>query len=806
MKLMPAVGLLIFSMSILHGAGGTAAAEEMPARPQWIGSGLEAAVADKNPCPILRSGFRLDAEPVKATVRVAGLGHYELRLNGKRVGDGVINQVWSQYDKTLFTQEFDISGLVREGENAFGVLLGNSFWHVGPSNNTGRFQGYETDFAKGHPHRLWVEARIVLKSGDEVTLVSGPGWKWAPGPLTFSDVYGGEDFDARLEPADWDMPGFDDARWRAVAVLPAPSGELIPLIGPAMKEFEVLQSGEIRKIDDANYVYVFPQNCSALMRFTVSGKAGSRIRFKPAEDLDAAGRVYFPYTWDTGQEVWQDYTLRGGGEESHQTLFSYIGCQFVGLTGAVPAGEPNPEGLPVVGRLELVHVRAANPAAGSFTCSSDLQNAIQRISDWAVRSNMSHYATDCPHREKYAWLEQTWHMAPSISYLFDVQDWYKRFGRNIRDVQLPEGHIMTKAPMYLTKANPHGIYHEAPEWGIAGVLDPWHLYEWYGDKSALAEAYDSMRRYVDYLASVSKEGVINSNLGDWLDYGPKEKDEGFPMWTPQQVSATIVWALGAKTVADAARVLGKSEDAVRYDASFQQIKTDFQRHYYDPKTKTVKNAGSCQAGNTAALCVGLIPEKHRAAALKAVIDDLENRGWQQTVGEVFHVFFIRALAEAGRGDILQKVYGREEIGSFGYMVKMGLTTLPETWDAKRGTIYGLNHFALGHLIEWHFAYVAGIRQQPGGVSWKKILIAPQPGDLKSAEAEFASPAGKISVKWIVTDGKFELTVTVPENVEAMAILPDGSRHILGAGANSLACPEMSSGPRKNVPQRGRLHS
>lgn len=771
-----------------HDAAGFVPPES--AHPAWIGPALDSSSTDKRSAPILRRSFRLDAKPRSGTVRIVGLGHYSLSLNGRRVGDGVINQVWSQYDKTLYVQEFDISGLLQPGENVFGVILGNSFWHVVPTEDPGRYRGYATDFAKGAAYRLWLEARIQVRSGDDIVIASGPEWKWREGPLTFSDVYGGEDFDARLDPDGWDKPGSADDGWADVVILPAPAAELVSLIGPPMKEFEVFQATGTKNMGAAGFTYVFPQNCSALLRFTVSGKAGQHVRFKPAEDVDTKGKVRFPYTWDTGQEVWQDYILRGGGEESHQTLFSYIGCRYVGVTGAVPAGEPNPGDLPVIRKIELVHVRAANPAVGSFECSSGLQNAIQRLSDWAVRSNMSHYATDCPHREKYAWLEETWHMARSVSYLFDVRDWYKRTARAIRDVQLPDGHIITKAPMYLTAANPHGKYHEAAEWGIAGVLVPWHLYEWYGDRGALAASYDSMKRYLDYLASQAKDGIITSNLGDWLDYG-HGKEDGPSHWTPQPVSATAVWALGTETLSQAARVLGKGDDAVRYQALFEQIRSDFQRHFYDPGTKTVKNGGSCQAANAAALCIGLIPEKDRAGALQAIVDDLERRDWQQTVGEVFHVFFMRALAEGGRGDVLQKVYGRETVGSFGYMVKTGLTTLPETWDARRGTIYGLNHFALGHLIEWHFAYVAGIRQQPGGIGWRKILIAPQPGDLKSAAVDFDSPAGRIAVRWTADGGEFRMTATVPENIEAIAVLPDGSRRALAAGPNTLVGPLRS---------------
>jgi alpha-L-rhamnosidase len=199
----------------------------------------------------------------------------------------------------------------------------------------------------------------------------------------------------------------------------------------------------------------------------------------------------------------------------------------------------------------------------------------------------------------------------------------------------------------------------------------------------------------------------------------------------------------------------------------------------------VKNNGSCQAANATALCAGLIPDKGRARAVQAIVDDLSKRGWQQTTGEVLHVFLIRALAENGRGDVLHKIYSREGPGSYGYMVRLGLTTLPESWEAKSGTGNSMNHFMLGHLTEWHFAYVAGIRQRPESVGWRKVLIAPQPGSLESAAAEFKSPAGNIAVKWTKKKGTLRLSATIPDGVEAIALMPDGSRHRLKEGENSV---------------------
>jgi hypothetical protein len=747
------------------------------------------ALSESIACPILRAEFQVDGEPTTATVRVIGLGHYELRLNGHVVGDTLVNQAWSQYDRTLFWQEFDAGPWIRRGTNAWGVVLGNSFWHVAATNDPRRFAKTDAmpDFSNGHPHLLWLEARVHTADGRETVVTSGPDWKWTEGPLTFSHIYAGEDYDATREPTGWDRPGFDDRSWRSAAVCDAPPAELAQLPSPGLKAFEVFKPTDIREPAPGVFTYVFPQNCSALLRFTIKGERGRTVRFKPCEYMDESGRVRFSYTWGTGNDIWHDYMLRGGPPESHQTLFCYVGCQYVEVTGAVPAGRPNPAGLPVLESLELVHVRAANPIVGAFSCSSPLQNAAHSLIDWSIRSNMSHVATDCPHREKNGWQEENWHMARAMAYRYDVHDWYVKIARDLRDTQLPDGHIPTNCPNYLVGIPPHGFWNEAPEWGVAGVLVPWHLYEWYGDRDALADAFESMKRYVDYLSSTARDGVITSNLGDWYDYGHGQPD-GPSRWTPLDVSATAIWALGASTVARAAEVLDRDEDAETYRALFERIRDTFRRRFWDAETKTVRNNGSCQAGTAAALCIDLVPEADRAAAVQRIVDDLAGREWQQTTGEVLQVFLVRALAEAGRADVLHKVYAREDRGSYGYMVNQGLTTLPESWNAKPGTGNSMNHFMLGHLMEWHFAYVAGIRQPPGGVGWSKVLIAPNPGPLEHAEASFDSPAGRIASHWQRLGDSFVLSTEIPQGVEATAVLPDGSRHPLSAGSNNLTCP------------------
>jgi alpha-L-rhamnosidase len=743
----------------------------------WIAPYHADKISPSTPCPMLRTSFVLPHKPVAGTVRVIGLGHFALTVNGKSVGTSLINQPWSQYNKTVYWQEFDLAGLLGTGENVIGMQMGNSFWIVGPANDPGRFVKTDAmpDFSNGVPYLVWLEGRVTMDDGTVSEIRSDKNWQWSESPLTFSHIYAGEDYDARLAQPGWDAPGFNAASWKPVEVVTPPGAATDRYTGPPIRAFEVFMPTDIKNPRPGEYTWVFPQNASVLVRFTIEGEAGKTVRLKPCEYMDSTGAVKFTYTWGTKKDIWHDYTLRGNGSETHQILFCYEGAQYVGVTGAVPAGQPNPGNLPVVRSMELVHVSAANTATGSFQCSDTIQNRAYHMIDWSIRSNMSYVATDCPHREKNGWQEENWHMARAMSYAFDVRSWFTKIARDLRDTQLPDGHVPTNCPNFLVGIPPHGYWNEAPEWGISSVLVPWHVYEWYGDASVLRSNFTSMKMFVDYLSSQAADGIITSNLGDWYDYG-HGKGDGPSQWTPNEVSATAIWALGAKTVAQAAAVLKLSAEEKRYDALFRQIRADFQRRFYDAVTKTIKNNGSCQAGHSAALCIGLVPVGDRPAVLRGIIADLEKRNWQQTVGEVMQIFFVRALAEMGRNDVLHRVYARQDRGSYGFMVNQGFTSLPESWDARPGTPNSMNHFMLGHLMEWQYAYVAGIRQKPGRTGWRHVVIAPNPGALEFAQASFRAPTGTFAVEWWKKNGTFEMTIVSPKGVTTEAILPNGVRY------------------------------
>ncbi len=731
--------------------------------------------------PLMRRAFDLPAQPTRAVLRIVGLGHFQLRVNGKRAGDAAIHQPWSQYDKTIYYEEMDITSLLNAGRNALGVMLGNSFWYNPPSPPERYHKsGAETDF--GTPFLLRVELDIEMADRDPVRVVSDEHWRASPGPVTFSHIFGGEDYDARLLPIGWDSADFGDADWSAAVPTPAPAARLERQFWPPIREQEVFSAREVVPAGQGVYHVFFGQNASAMLRFTVEGQPGQSFTVQPSEYRTEDGAFMKP-RW--GAPSLFRYTLKGDGPESHQWLFHYHGFQAIEIIGAVPAGQPNPNGLPVLQRLEMVHVRTDLPEAGTFRTSSALFNRTHQLIDWAMRSNMSYVMTDCPHREKLGWLECAYLLAPTFSYRYECRDWLTKIARDIREAQEPTGRILTVAPSYAGTRFP-AAFHWTVEWGAAGALLPWHHYVWYGDPQILRDNFEAMRRFVDYVASESNDGIAPAGLGDWYDYGHGQPP-GPSRFTPTELTATAVQVMCIDAVIQAAEVLGRAEDASRYRTLRADTAAGFLRRFYDPQRKVFAHTGSCQCAHTIALVAGLVPAEDRQAVLDAVVADLAKRDWQQTPGDVGHVFFIRALAQAGRSDVLHRVYSRDGLGSYGGILKKGMTAMPETWDAMNDGYQSLNHCMLGHVMEWFYGYVGGIRQQPGEVGWKRILIAPEPGPLQRAEVSFASPAGRIVSRWKVAGGRFRLEAEVPEEVSAEIILPDGQRQEVGSGRHDAEC-------------------
>lgn len=726
--------------------------------------------------PLFRKEFALAQKPRRATLRIVGLGDYDARVNGKRLSKIGINQPWSQYEKTIYYRDYDITESVKRGPNVIGVMLANSFWH-NPNPPKGRYNKDGPQRSANEPLLLCAEVILEQKDGTLQRIDTDESWKVHSGPITFSHIFAGEDFDAREQQPGWDRAGYEDGAWAGVRVAATPSAALVPQHWPAVQPMEQFEPDSVKEPAPGVFLFSFPQNCSAQLRVELQGgKPGDRVNMRAGEHKNAQDRLFGAYI--VGSDIVVD-----GKRLNHQWLSFYLAMQFVEVTGAVPKGQPNPKNLPVLRSLQLVHVRAALPEAGTFTSSSTLHNQTHRLVDWAMRANTSHVLTDCPHREKLGWLECAYLLAPSFHYRYESGEWFRKILRDMRDAQEPSGRVLTVAPSYPAGRFPDA-FNWTVEWGAAAVLLPWHEYEWTGNRELLSENFEMMRRFTDCVRDESRDGLAPGGLGDWYDYGHGQPP-GPSRFTPTQLSSTATWALCARTVSRAAEVLGRTEDAKRYADLHAQIARDFQRHFRDPSTGRLKHSGSPQCANSMAICAGVVPEGDHTMLIAEIIDDLEKRNWQQTPGDIGHVYFIRALAEAGRSDVLHRVYSREGQGSYGGILKKGLTSMPETWDAMMDGYQSLNHCMLGHIMEWLPAYVGGIRQEPRTVGWRRVIIAPNPGELREVEVSLLTPRGKIVSRWKATGRKRLLQTELPRGVSGTAILPSGKRVEIGAGQHTV---------------------
>jgi len=719
--------------------------------------------ASVGPLPLFRKEFAMMKPIRRAIVHVSGLGHYELLIDGGKVGDRFLDPAWSVYEKTVYYATYDITAQLPIGLHAFGVMLGKGFYNTAGDR---RIHGVSAD----RPLKLILQAHLTFEDGTEEIIASDGSWRTAPGPITHSAILGGEDHDARRLPAGWDRSGFDDSAWDRAVETEGPGGALAASSSPPMKMHDVFAPVRIEEPAPGIYVYDFGQNASAVPRLRARGKAGQAVKLTPAEQRhgmaprrnDGKGRVN---PAGVGTPNYFRYTLRGGESEEWMPQFSYSGFQYLEVEGVVPTGRPNPDGLPVIEELASIHVRNDAPFAGRFECSNPLFNRIDRIIDWAVRSNMAHVLTDCPHREKLGWLEVAYLMGPSIAGRYDIARFYGKVARDCAESQKPDGMVPTVAPSYPAFG---GGFAYTPEWGAAAVVVPWQVYEWYGDRTVLAANFAAMRGFVDYMRATSTDLVPRPGLGDWYDYG-HGKPVGASQFTPTELSAMATFRRCTLIVSGAARILGRPDDERRYAVLASEIERAFNARFFDGKAE-YKNHGSPQAANSMALVTGMVPPDRKNAVLARIVEDIRARKNQQTAGDIAHGYLLQALGRHGRHDLIFDMTSRTDMGSYGFIVENGWTSMPEAWDANTGA--SMNHCMLGHIQEWFFGDVAGIRPDPEAPGFARFAIAPRPvGGLAWARGRYESIRGAIESEWKKDGDRFALHVTIPCNAVASVHLP-----------------------------------
>lgn len=704
--------------------------------------------------PMMRRVFTINHRKriQSATLQVCGLGHFECYLDGVKVGDHFLDPGWSDYRKTAEYVEFDVTERLaplakkikkRNATHVLGVMLGNGFYNI-PRERYTKLVG-----SFGAPKlKLSLTVRYTDGSADEI--MADETWRVTASPITFSSIYGGEDYDARMEQPGWDCdPKFIDTTWQEpLRVEPAFAIGLKRQNGTEMVVADTLAAQKITPLTvtekdgsthDA-WLYDFGQNLSGIVELSLKQpvESGRAIRMRPAELLREDGTL----NQRVAQPYWFEYVANGTAA-TWSPRFSYYGFRYVEMSGI------HPDSI----ELRMLHTSAktCQSPVGSFRCSNDTLNRIHDLIDNAIRSNLASIPTDCPTREKLGWLEQDYLMLPSMMCRYDMKPLYVRLMQEMADAQQPDGMIPTIAPYYTWFG--YG-FDDTPEWGSAFILAPWILYQYDGDDSLLRQYYAPMMRYIDYLHTRAREErdslgqctkpehIIAYGLGDWYDLGPK--GPGYSQLTPNGLTATATYYEDVQTMAAIARAIGQDNDAQRLDKLKDSIRTAYVAQYDTCRSQTALAMG---------LSLGLLPDTLCSWAKSQLLTDLASahttsdaRGTQHwntllTAGDIGYVYLVRTLADMGQHELLMQLCTRTDIPGYGMQLAKGATSLTESWQALDNV--SNNHLMLGHIMEWLYGYVGGIRRVDG--QW---IVEPAnlPG-VDWCECTLPTADGPISVSW-----------------------------------------------------------
>ncbi|MFI0352775.1 family 78 glycoside hydrolase catalytic domain [Actinomadura sp. 9N407] len=695
----------------------------------------------------LRKDFRVGKKIAKARLYSTALGVYTPEINGRKVGDHELAPGWTDYNKRVQYQTYDVTKMLRKGGNAIGATL-SSGWYAGHIAIFGPAQ---------YGERPWLRAQLQIDytDGTSEKIVTDPSWRSATGPVQSADLLMGEAYDARKQTPGWSRAGFDAAAWKQVIV--NDKADPLPVAQPdaPTKVEQELRAVKITSPEKGVHIYDLGQNMVGAVRLRVSGEAGQKITLRHGEELKQDGTLY------TGNlrtaKATDTYTLKGDGTETYEPRYTFHGFRYVEVTGLT--GTPSLDAI--TGRV----MHTAEPMTMAFKTDSPMLNQLHSNITWGQRGNFLTIPTDTPARdERMGWSGDINVFSRTATYNMESGRFLSKWMQDMRDGQSSDGAFPDVAPKV------GFIGGGAAGWGDAGVTVPWNLYQAYGDRQVLEQNYAGMQKWITYLENNSN-GLLrpDSGYGDWLNVN----DE-----TPKDVIGTAYFAYASTTVAKVARTLGKEDDAKRYDDLAARVSAAFTKAYVTQDGARVK--GDTQTAYVLALSFGLLPEPARKPAADRLVELLKARDWHLSTGFLGTPELLPVLTQTGHNDVAYRLVNQRTFPSWGYQIDKGATTMWERWDSIKpdGTyqdegMNSFNHYAYGAVGEWMYENITGIAAgEPG---YKKITIRPRPGgDVDRAGGEYDSVYGPITTKWSVKGDRFDLSVSVPVNTTAEVWVPAGS--------------------------------
>lgn len=734
-----------FEMGLLHRSDWQA---------QWIGVDV---VRDGALLPVfqLRKEFILRDRPVRARLYATARGVYQAQINGARVGDTRLAPGWTDYDKRIQYQTYDVTSLLSEGCNALGFYLGEG-WYSG-SIGFERPPLGEQNRHYGAVPQLLAQLRVEYAGGARETIVTDLGWCGGTGAIRSSDLLMGEEYDARLEQPGWDHAGFDAAGRQPVAAGVFDDALLVCDRAQPVRILHERRPVAITQPAPGSFVFDMGQNMVGVARLRVRAAAGTTVRLRFGEALSPDGTLYTANLRAAQQT--DLYTCSGREEEEcFEPLFTFHGFRYVEVSGY--------PGTPDLETITGCVMHSDTPPVGAFTSSSALMNRLHENILWSQRGNFLSIPTDCPQRdERLGWTADAQIFVRTASYNMDVAAFMTKYMADMVDAQLSSGAFTDVAPRLIVQNE------GAPAWGDAGVIIPWTLWRVYGDTRIIERNWEAMRRWMTYLERTSfghkRTGRLGSNYSDWLSIHAR---------TPGEIVGTAYYAWDAHLMAQMARAIGRESEAAAFEELFAGIKRAFNAAW-------VQADGSIHGGTQTcyvlALQMNLLDEALRPKALAHLVADIEAHGGHLTTGFVGVGYLLPVLTRFGRLDVAYSLLNKESFPSWGYSIRHGATTIWERWDGwteekgfQNPRTNSFNHYSLGSVGEWLYRFVAGIELDDAEPGFARVRFQPHPGGgLTHAGARLETMHGAVSTAWRVAGACFEAEIAIPANTTAVVRLP-----------------------------------
>ncbi|MCK9618778.1 MAG: glycoside hydrolase family 78 protein, partial [Lentimicrobiaceae bacterium] len=691
-----------------------------------------------------------------ARLYITSLGLYQVFLNGKKVGSDLFTPGWTSYNKRLQYQTYDVIRMLKP-ENAIGAVVGDG-WYRGNIVLTKAGNYY------GDKLSLFALLEIKYTDGTVNQITTDGSWQTGNGPIIESDIYNGEIYDARLDIPGWDQPGFVSQTFSQAKIFDHPRNILVASRSYPIRAITEIKTKKIIKTPKGEIVYDLGQNMVGWVRLKVKGEKGDWVVMKFAEVLDKEENFYTDNL--RAAKATDKYILNGVGEEIFESHFTYHGFRYVKLEHFT--------GIPDLNTITGIVIHSDMPLTGSFVCSDSLINQLQHNIQWTQRGNFFAVPTDCPQRnERLGWIGDAQFFSSTAAFNFSVAPFYTNWMFDLSADQFKNGGVPGTIPDALSG---RGI---SAGWGDAAVVIPWRVYQAYGDIRILQNQYLSMKAWVEFMHQKSGQDNLwtgDYGFGDWLAFASDEQDNPAAI-TDKDLITNAYYASSTELLAQIATILGKTDDARKYEELARSIKKAFLNEYVTSSGRLVSNT---QTAYALALSFGLIPDTLVLKAASYLAEDVRKMK-HLTTGIVGTQLLCKVLSDHGYADLAFMLLMRKEYPSWLYQVTQGATTIWERWDGQKSngsfqtaTMNSFNHYALGAIGEWLYSYVAGIiidSQMPG---YKHFILQPhQGGGLKSTSAELNTFYGTIKSAWKLEDDKMIYTCSVPPNSSATVCFENG---------------------------------